>query len=89
MPKKTRTNSYIYIMSVVKNKQSIISSIVGEMKMGNIVPRAGLKHTSLTFQASVLPFHHIGSLISPLYLRPPVYVALCLQRQCRLLHSSS
>ena len=37
--------------------------IVGVMKMGNTVPRAGLKTTSLTFRASVLPLlHHIGSL---------------------------
>ena len=28
-------------------------SVVGVMKMGNIVPRAGIKPTSLTFQASV------------------------------------
>ena len=30
------------------------------MKMGNIVPRAGLKATSLEFWASVIPLHHIG-----------------------------
>ena len=29
------------------------------MKMGITVPRAGLEHTSLAFQASVLPLHHI------------------------------
>ena len=38
------------------------------MKMGNSVPRAGLKRTSLAFLASVLQLHHIGSLMSPLYL---------------------
>ena len=32
---------------------------------GNTVPRAGLKPTSLAFQASVLPFHYVGFLISP------------------------
>ena len=44
-------------------------NIVGLMKIGNIVPRAGLKPSSLAFWASVLPFHHIGSLKSPLYPR--------------------
>ena len=46
------------------------------MKMGNIVPRAGLKHTSLAFR--------MGSLMSPLYPCPPVYAAPCLRGQCRL-----
>ena len=54
---------------------------------GNIVPKAGLEPTSLTFQASVIPLHHIDSLMSPLMsMRPPVYAALCLRGQCRLLH---
>ena len=56
------------------------------MKMGNTVPRAELEPTSLTFQASGLPLHHVGSLMSPLYLRLPVYVAFCLSGECRLLH---
>ena len=51
---------------------------MGVTKMGNTVPRAGLEPTSLAFQASVLPLHHVGSLI---------YVAPCLRDQCRLLHS--
>ena len=59
----------------------------GVMKMGNIVPRAGLETTSLTFQASVLLLDHIRSLMSPLYSRLPVYAALCLRGQYRLLHS--
>ena len=33
-------------------------SVMSEMKMGNIVPRARRKRTSLTFLASVLPLHH-------------------------------
>ena len=33
---------------------------MGVMKMGNIVPRAGLEPTPLAFWASVLPLHHIG-----------------------------
>ena len=37
------------------------------MKMGNTAPRAGLEPTSLAFWDSVLPFHHIGSLMTPLY----------------------
>ena len=53
------------------------------MKMGNTVPRAGFERTSLAFQASVLSFHDIGSLMSP---RPSVYVAIYLRGQCRLLH---
>ena len=47
------------------------------MKMGNTVPKVGLELTSLAFQASVM---------SPLYLCLPVYVAPCLRGQCRLLH---
>ena len=57
-------------------------------KWGNIVPRAGIKPTSLAFQASVLPLFHIGSLISPLYPNLPVYAAPCLRGQCRILHLS-
>ena len=30
--------------------------VVGVIKMGNIIPRAGLEPTSLAFQASVLPY---------------------------------
>ena len=55
--------------------------------MGNIVPRAGIDPVSLEYQASVLTLYHIGSLLSPLYPRPPVYAADCLRGQCRLLHS--
>ena len=62
------------------------TSIVGVMKMGNIVPRAGIEPISLAFSVSVLPLHHIGSLMSPLYPHPPVYAAPYLRGQCRLLH---
>ena len=41
------------------------TSVEVVMKMGNIVPQVGIKHTSLVFWASVLPLHHVGSLISP------------------------
>ena len=57
--------------------------VIGVTKMRNSVIRAGLKPTSLVFRASVLPLHQAGTLMSPLYPHPPVYVALCL----RLLHS--
>ena len=61
------------------------TSVVGVTKMGNIVPKVGFKPTSLSFWASVLLLHHVGSLMSPLYPYPPGYVALCLRGQCRLL----
>ena len=47
-------------------------SVVGEMKIGNIVPRAGTKPTFLAFQANV---YHIGSMMSPLFSCIPVYAA--------------
>ena len=60
--------------------------VMSMMKMGSIVPRAGIKSTSLAFQASVLPLlHHIGSLMTPLCSRLPVYAAPYLTGQCRLL----
>ena len=68
-------NNYIYV--------------VGVMNMENIVPRVGLKPTSLAIWASVLPFHHVGSLMSPLYPHLPVYATPCLKGLCRLLHSST
>ena len=63
-------------------------SVMGVMKMGNIVPKAGIEPITLVLQPSVLPLHHVGSLMSPLYPHPPVYVAACLRGQCRVLHSS-
>ena len=50
--------------------------------MGNIVPRAGRKPTSLAIQVSVQLLHQVGFLTSLLYPRAPVYVALCLRGQC-------
>ena len=61
------------------------TSVMGMMKMGNTVPRVGLEPTTLTSHTSVIPLHHIGSLMSPLYPHPPVSVALCLRGQCRVL----
>ena len=54
------------------------------MKMGNIVPRAGIEPTSLALRASVLSLHDVGSLMSPLYSHLPVYAVPCLRGQCRL-----
>ena len=45
----------------------LVTTVVGVMKMGNIVPRARIKPTSLAFRASVLPLHNVGSQMSPLY----------------------
>ena len=67
------------------NLTTLVSSVVGVIKMGNIVPRAGIEPKSLTFWANVLPLHHVGSLMSSLYPCTPVYVATCLGGQCRLL----
>ena len=60
---------------------------MGGMKIGNIVPRAGIKPASLAFWASVLRLQYIAPLMSPLYPRLPVYAAPCLGNQCRLLQS--
>ena len=54
---------------------SLLMLVSWVMKMGNNVPRVGLEPTSLC-----PPFHHIGSLTSLLYPRPPVYAALLPQR---------
>ena len=43
--------------------------------MRNIVPSLGIEPTSLVFRASVPLLHHIGSLMSPLYPRPPVHAS--------------
>ena len=62
------------------------SCLVGVTEMGNIVPRAGLKSTSLAFRASV-PSHQVGPLMSPLSPLLPVYAAPYFRGQCRQ-HSS-
>ena len=71
---------------LVLNVHHVDICVVGVTKMGNIVSRVGLEPTSLVFQVSVLALHHIGSLMSPLYPRPPVYAVPCLRGRCRLLH---
>ena len=40
---------------------------MGLPKVGNIESRAGLKPTSLAFRVSVVPLHHGGSLVSPIF----------------------
>ena len=55
------------------------------MKMGNIVPRVGIKPTSLAFWASVRHLHHMGSLMSLLNTRLSMQFLPCLRGQCRLL----
>ena len=47
--------------------------------MENAVPRVRLEPTTLAFRKSVLPLHHVGSLLSPLYPHPPVCAAPCLR----------
>ena len=44
------------------------------MKMGIIVPRAGLEPTSLPFWASVLALHHVGF---PDVINIPMPTSLC------------
>ena len=89
------TSRYIQAMAIHMHTQgrfnnhtahSLVTatSVTGVTKMGNIVPRAGLKPTSLAFWTSVLPLHHIGPLMSLLYPRPPVYTTPCLRGQCSL-----
>ena len=63
-----------------------IANGVRVMKMGNIVPRAGIKPISLEVLASEISLHHIGSLMSPLYPRLPAYAAPFLRGQCILLY---
>ena len=53
--------------------------------MKNTVPRAGIEPASLTFQASVLPLHNVGSLMSPQYSHLPVYAVPFLRGQRGLL----
>ena len=69
----------------ISTKHAQQATVVGVMKIGNIVPRAGLEPTSLAFWASVLPLHHVGSLTSPLYPRPHVYAVHYPRGQCGLL----
>ena len=64
------------------------TSVVGEMNMGNIVPRAGIKlHISgIPGQCATIIPHRLPDVTT--ISHQPVYVALCLRGQCRLLLSS-
>ena len=65
------------------------NTVMGVMIMGNIVPSVGGKPTSRAFRVSLLPVHHIISLMSPLYPCLPIYASPCPRGQCRLFHSSA
>ena len=84
-PYSPHTTSLIH-PHIIINSSSSETNAVGLMKMGNAVPRAGIKPTSLAFLAIVLLWILVGSLMSPLYPRPPANVAPCLRGQYRLLH---
>ena len=53
-------NTEIFFFTFFYSCKLFICTVVGVMKMGNTVPRAGLKPTSLAFRAGVLSFHHIA-----------------------------
>ena len=46
-------------------------TVVGVMEIGNIVPKAGIKLTSLALQASVLPLH-----LPSVTTIPPAYLSM-------------
>ena len=62
------------------------TSVMGMMKLGNIVPRGGIEPTYLSLWASVLTITPLGFLIPTSYPRLLVYAVLCLRGQYRLLH---
>ena len=66
----------------------VYNSVVGVMKMQNIVLREGLKPKYLAFRVSVLPLHYVGSLMSQLHPRLSVYATHCLRGHCRPLNLS-
>ena len=65
----------------------IKKSVVGVMKIGNIVPRAGIEPTPRAFQASVLRYHHIGIVVTSGSLT--VYGAHCLRGQFTVMNCKS
>ena len=54
-------------------------------KMGNIVHRAGIETTYLTFQANMLSLHHVGFPDVTTMLTSICQCNSCLRGQCRLL----
>ena len=60
------------------------TSVMAEMKTGNIGPRMGIEPTSLAFWASVIPSHHVGSLMSLITIPTPTCLCSSLpQRSVR------
>ena len=62
--------------------------IYSGMKMGNIVARVGIKPTYLALWAQCATITPCRLPDVTLYPCLPVYAALCLRRQCRLVQSS-
>ena len=78
----------IQLCKILFGLLNIVDIVIDVRKMGDIVRRTGLKPTSLAFWAIVIPLHHVGSVMSPLYLYLLVHAAPCLRGQFRLLNSS-
>ena len=77
---------YAYL-DAIDNAVSCHGRVMGVIKMGNTVPRVGLKPTSSALWASVLLLHHAGFPEVTTIVRPTcVCVAPCLRGQCRPLH---
>ena len=76
---------WIYVYMKLHGCMYVIVNVMSVMKMGNIVPRVGIKPTSLAFWTSVLLLHHIG-FPDVTTVPTPVYAAPCLRGQWRLLH---
>ena len=75
-----------FVLQTLSNACS--NAFIGrEVKMGNIVPRAGIDPTSLAFLASVLPLHYVGSLMSPLFI--PMPTNLCSSLLQRYVHATT
>ena len=64
------------------------TSVMGVMKMGNLVPRAEIECTSLAFRASVLSITPSGHRDVTILLTPMPTCLCNLRGQCRLVHLS-
>ena len=53
--------SVVYSLSIIYGTED---SVIGVMKIGNILPNVGIEPISMPFWASVVLLHHIGSLMS-------------------------
>ena len=72
-------NKAVYTISL--DAQQLISHGSTMHVMGNTVPTAEIEPTSLAFQGSGLPLHHIGSLMSPPYPYPPTCQCISLPQR--------